>query len=55
MYFKNMDTNEELSMCAEDFMWRMDNEDITILQDRNCGKFMNEEQEQYWTNHVRWM
>jgi uncharacterized protein YbaR (Trm112 family) len=55
MYFKNMDTYEELSMHAEDFMWRIDNEDVTILQDRNCVKFMNEEQEQYWTNYIRWM
>jgi hypothetical protein len=55
MYFKNMETKEEIEMYAEDFVWSLDNEDVTILQDRNNDKFMNEEQKEKWTNHVRWM
>lgn len=53
--FENVDTKEKCEMLAEDFMYDMDYEDITIVQDRNRGIFMNEEQENYWTNHVRWM
>jgi hypothetical protein len=55
MYFINMDTDEELIMYAEDFIWSIDNEDVTILQNRDCMKFMNEEQEEYWTNNRRGM
>ena len=55
MCFQNMETKEQLIMNAEDFMWSIDNEDVTILQDRNYQKFMNNEQKEYWTGHIRYM
>lgn len=55
MCFQNMETKEQLIMNAEDFMWSIDNEDVTILQDRNYKKFMNDEQKEYWTGHVRYI
>jgi hypothetical protein len=55
MCFQNMETKEQLIMDAEDFMWSLDNEDVTILQDRNYQKFMNDEQKEYWTGHIRYI
>lgn len=55
VYFENVDTKEESEMLAEDFMYDMDYENVTIVQDRNRGIYMNEEQKIFWTNHVRWM
>ena len=51
----NLATNEQFEMNAEEFIYMLDNEDVTILQDRNRAMYMNEEQKTKWTNHVRYM
>lgn len=54
-YLKNLKTDEESKMSIEDFMHNLDYEDVTILQDRKNGIYMNEEQKELWTNHIRWI
>ena len=55
VYLENIKTKEEICMYAEEFIECLDYEDVTILQDRNTGYFLNDEQKTRWENHVRYM
>ena len=54
MWFHNIDTKEETCMYVEDFIWSLDNEDVTILQNAQYGKYLNDAEKERWTNYVRW-
>ncbi len=55
VYLENTNTKKEYCIYVEDLMYSLDYEDVTILQDRNRGMFMNEEQKIRWTNHIRYI
>ncbi len=48
-------TDEEKRITADEFVHMLDNDDVTILQSRQCGYFMSEQQETYWKNYIRMM
>ncbi len=55
MYFENIVNKQTSRMEVEDFIWSLDNEDITILQYVLHEKFLNEEEKERWKNYVRYM
>jgi hypothetical protein len=55
MYFENIQDNSISRLEIEDFIWSLDNEDITILQYVMHEKFLNEEEKERWKNHIRYM
>jgi len=55
MYFENIDNNNESRLKVDEFIWSLDNEDITILQYVMHEKFLNEEEKEKWKNHIRYM
>ena len=42
-------------ITADEFIHKIDHENVTILQDRKRGYYMNKEQETQWRSYVRWM
>jgi hypothetical protein len=55
MYFENIVNNQTSRLQVEDFIWSLDNEDITILQYVLHEKFLNEEEKERWKNHIRYI
>ena len=43
MYFENTETKIGTQMYVEDFIWSIDNENVTILQHIDYGKYLNQE------------
>lgn len=40
MYFENIETNTQSTMYVEDFIWSIDNEDVTILLEDDLEKYL---------------
>jgi hypothetical protein len=55
MWFENMHTKTETCMYVEDFIWSLDNENVTIVQNPQYGKYLSNEEKERWTNYVRWI
>lgn len=55
MYFENIQDNSTSILEVDDFIWSMDNDDITILQYVSCEKFLNEEEKERWKNYIRYI
>jgi hypothetical protein len=55
MYFANIENQTESRLEVEDFIWSLDNEDITIVQYESFDKFLNEEEKNKVKNYVRYM
>ena len=50
---KNQETQEESQIHPDEFFNALDNDDVTILQDRNRGYYASEDMKQKWINHNR--
>jgi hypothetical protein len=55
MYFENIENQTESRLEVEDFIWSLDNEDITIIQYESFDKFLNEEERIKVKNYVRYI
>lgn len=55
MYFENIVNKNISRLSVEDFIWSLDNEDITILQYVLYKKFLNQEEKERWEKNVRYM
>ncbi len=55
MYFENIKDKTTSILKVEDFIWSLDNEDITILQHVSHDKFLNEEEKERWNNYFRYI
>lgn len=53
MCFENIHTKTETCMYVEDFIWSLDNENVTIVQNPQYGKYLSNEEKERWTNYVR--
>jgi hypothetical protein len=50
MHFENRGTQDVSRLHVEEFLWSLDNEDVTILQNAQYDKFLNDEEKELWEN-----
>jgi len=55
MYFENIIYKNESRLEVKDFIWSLDNEDITIVQYEHFDKFLNEYEKTKVRNYVRYI